>query len=182
MRCIPDEIPISLDGKFGEVGHSCEAYARAAYEAYRADAVTLSPNPDRATLTAFLSQANMATFVPARSPQPIDTLVSHAKTWSQSLPGTCGVIVEAGKLARVRSSAPDMPVLITSFNALKDEITPVAKYGPTPNGMGPIVDAGSSILYASSRDDFAEAAHVAARAWRDRLNAQSSVERDSARA
>ena len=44
---IPDEIPVLLDAKRGDVGHSAEFYARAVFEVLGADAVTVNPLPRR---------------------------------------------------------------------------------------------------------------------------------------
>jgi orotidine-5'-phosphate decarboxylase len=43
VRLIPPHIPIILDGKFGDIGNTAEAYARGVFEQFCADAVTLSP-------------------------------------------------------------------------------------------------------------------------------------------
>jgi orotidine-5'-phosphate decarboxylase len=41
--CVPPEMPVILDAKFGDIGSTAEQYARGAFQAFHADAVTLSP-------------------------------------------------------------------------------------------------------------------------------------------
>ncbi|MGD8244550.1 MAG: orotidine-5'-phosphate decarboxylase [Anaerolineae bacterium] len=43
LEMIPDHLPIILDAKFNDVGHTAQAYARAAFETLGVDAVTLNP-------------------------------------------------------------------------------------------------------------------------------------------
>ena len=40
---VPENIPVLLDAKRGDIGSTAAAYAKAVFEAYKADAVTLSP-------------------------------------------------------------------------------------------------------------------------------------------
>ncbi len=43
LRAIPPEVPVILDAKRGDIGSTAEAYARACFQVWDADAVTLSP-------------------------------------------------------------------------------------------------------------------------------------------
>lgn len=43
IDCIPDDIPVLLDVKRGDIGSTAAAYATACYDHLNADAVTLSP-------------------------------------------------------------------------------------------------------------------------------------------
>ena len=43
IAAVPDEVPVLLDAKRGDIASTAEAYARAAFETLGADAITLSP-------------------------------------------------------------------------------------------------------------------------------------------
>jgi len=131
VRYIPNDIPIILDAKFADIGNTAEQYARAAFEAFKADAVTVYP-------------------------------------------GACGLVVGATApeaLARMRAIAPDLPFLIPGIGAQGGDLAATVEHGPTQSGLGPIINASRSILYASSGADFAEAARAAALKLRDEINA-----------
>src|SRR5690606_20831957 len=54
---LPRDVPMILDAKRGDIGSTAEAYARMAFEVFRADAVTLSPYLGGDTLAPFLRHA-----------------------------------------------------------------------------------------------------------------------------
>src|SRR3989344_5236154 len=47
------KLPVILDAKMGDTGRSSEAYARAAFEVWKADAVTVSPYMGRDSISPF---------------------------------------------------------------------------------------------------------------------------------
>ncbi|HXF68870.1 MAG TPA: orotidine-5'-phosphate decarboxylase [Thermoflexus sp.] len=67
---IPPEIPVILDGKFGDIGWTAEAYAQFAFEVLRADAVTLNPFLGPEALRPFLSYKGRGLFLLIRTSNP----------------------------------------------------------------------------------------------------------------
>ncbi|WP_376791041.1 orotidine-5'-phosphate decarboxylase [Thermoflexus sp.] len=67
---IPPEIPVILDGKFGDIGWTAEAYARFAFEVLRADAVTLNPFLGPEALCPFLGYKGRGLFLLIRTSNP----------------------------------------------------------------------------------------------------------------
>ncbi|MFN8583854.1 MAG: orotidine-5'-phosphate decarboxylase [Dehalococcoidia bacterium] len=67
IEAIPDEIPVILDAKRGDVGHTSEAYARAVFDALGADAVTANPYLGGDGLEPFLAHEDRHTFVLCRT-------------------------------------------------------------------------------------------------------------------
>jgi len=63
-----------------------------------------------------------------------------------------------------------LPFLVPGVGAQGGDLAATVRHGPTASGLGPIVNASRSILYASSRRDFAEAARAAAIQLRDEIN------------
>ncbi|MGE5143165.1 MAG: orotidine-5'-phosphate decarboxylase, partial [Acidobacteriota bacterium] len=63
-------IPVILDGKRGDVGNTAERYAIEAFERYAADAVTVNPYLDDASLTHILTHAHNGVLPLCRTSNP----------------------------------------------------------------------------------------------------------------
>jgi orotidine-5'-phosphate decarboxylase len=187
---IPDDLPVILDAKFNDVGHTAQAYARAAFEKLGADAATLSPYLGLDTLRPFLDAAEHGVFLLARTsnpsaPQlqdleveghPLYQQIAHlAVLWDNELPGTCGLVVGATypeELGMVREIAPRLPFLIPGIGAQGGDLWRAVEHGPTADGVGPVINSSRGITYASAGPDFGSAARKAALRLRDQINQQ----------
>lgn len=189
---IPDHLPVILDAKFNDVGHTAAAYARAAFETLGVDAVTANPYLGLDTLRPFLASEERGAFLLARTSNPSapdlqdQTVSDHllyeavaqlATEWDHELPGTCALVVGATypeELRKVRAIAPTLPFLIPGIGAQGGELAEAVAYGPTtadpPEVVGPVINSSRGIIYASAGPDFAEAARSAALDLRDRIN------------
>lgn len=198
---IPDEIPIILDGKFNDIGHTASAYAEGAFGAFGADAVTTNPYLGEDSIRPFLTRSENAAFVLARTsnksasdfqdlgvelglplsddgsndPTLLYQIVVHqARMWNERFAGTCGLVVGATypqELAQIRTLAPDLPFLIPGIGAQGGSLDAAVKYGPTRQELGPIINSSRGVLYASAGDDFAQAARVATDKLRQEISA-----------
>ena len=70
IASIPDHLPIILDGKFGDVGHTAAAYARFAFDTLGVDIVTANPYLGLDGLHPFLERAGRGVFLLARTSNP----------------------------------------------------------------------------------------------------------------
>jgi len=195
IRYIPPDIPIILDGKFGDIGSTAGQYARGAFEAFGVDAVTLNPYVGADAIQPFLAYADKGVFALARTSNPgasefqnlvvergaqsmergmlYEAVVSKATEWHRQGPGMCGLVVGATypqELKHIRALAPDLAFLVPGVGAQGGDLAAAVRHGPTAGGVGPVVNASRSILYASSQNDFAEAARAAAIKLRDGIN------------
>jgi orotidine-5'-phosphate decarboxylase len=200
VRLIPPDIPLILDGKFGDIGNTAQAYARGAFEQFKADAVTLSPYIGSDSVKPFLIYPDRGAFVLARtsnknagefqnlrtqSPEPrtqtetgnallYEQVAQAASTWHAAGPGACGLVVGATaphELQRVRELAPDLPFLIPGVGAQGGDLDAAMRYGATRSGIGPVINASRSITYASSGVNFAQDARSAALALVEQMRA-----------
>ncbi len=193
VRLIPPDIPIILDGKFGDFGHTAEAYARGAFEQFRADAVTLSPYIGSDAIRPFLKYADRGAFVLARTgnehawelqdlevearpamddqragapmPRLYEKVALMANRWHAEGPGACGLVVGATapeEMQRIRALSPQLPFLIPGVGAQGGDLAAAVEFGRTRDGLGPVINASRSVIYASRKADFAEAARAAA--------------------
>jgi orotidine-5'-phosphate decarboxylase len=196
IRYIPPDISIILDGKFGDIGSTAEQYARGAFVALGVDAVTLNPYVGSDAIQPFLAYSDKGAFVLARTSNPgagefqnlvvehgakseergmlYEAVVCRAIEWHRQGPGACGLVVGATcpqELERVRALAPDVPFLVPGVGAQGGDLAAAVQHGATAGGIGPVINASRSIVYASSQQDFAQAARVAALQLRDDINA-----------
>jgi orotidine-5'-phosphate decarboxylase len=86
-----------------------------------------------------------------------------ADEWTHD--GECGLVVGAtypDELRLVRSVAGELPILVPGIGAQGGDPGDAVAAGATADGRGLIISSSRAILYASSGDDFAEAARQAA--------------------
>lgn len=84
-----------------------------------------------------------------------------AKRWNKL--GNLGLVVGATHpeaFARVRKLAGDLPFLIPGIGTQGGDLEKTLKYAPDSKGQGMIINSGSAIIFASSGEDFAEAARA----------------------
>lgn len=204
---IPDEVPVILDGKFNDIGHTAGAYAQGVFDALGVDAVTLNAYLGQDGVAPFLAHSDKAAFVLARTsndsardfqdlriaetPNPrigdegeseasgfgnstlYEVVAQRAVVWNERFPGTCGLVVGATyphELAQVRALASDLVFLIPGIGAQGGNVDAAVAYGQTQDGIGPIINTSRGVLYASSRDDYADAARRAADELRQQIN------------
>ena len=70
IAAVPDEVPVLLDAKRGDIASTAEAYARAAFETLGADAITLSPYLGRDSLEPFLANPARGVFLLCKTSNP----------------------------------------------------------------------------------------------------------------
>jgi orotidine-5'-phosphate decarboxylase len=191
IRQVAPHVPVILDAKRGDIGSTAEQYAVEAFERYGADAVTLSPFMGFDSVQPYLKYQGKGAFLLCRTSNPggddlqnqrlasVDgqpLLYEHiAKLahgpWNTN--GQLGLVVGAtypAEIERVRALAPNVPLLIPGIGAQGGDAVATVRAGWRPDA--PIVVSSSrAILYASSGDDFADAARREAQKTRDTLAA-----------
>ncbi len=180
-------IPVILDAKRGDVGHTAQRYANEAFERYGADAVTVNPYLGLDSVEPFLAYESKGVIALCRTSnpgardfqdlqvagRPLYQLVAAqvAERWNRH--GNCGLVVGATyprELGEVRAIAGSLPFLVPGVGAQGGDIEQVVTNGQTADGTGLIVSSSRAILYASQQADFATAARAATRTLRDAIN------------
>jgi orotidine-5'-phosphate decarboxylase len=194
MRRNAPHVPVILDAKRGDIGSTAEQYAKEAFERYGADAVTLSPFMGFDSVQPYLKYHGKGAFLLCRTSNPggddlqnqrlasvegQPLLYEHVAKLAQgpwNLNGQLGLVVGAtypAEIERVRSLAPTLPLLIPGVGAQGGDAVATIKAGyRQSNGAttgAVIVNSSRAILYASSGDDFAQAARKEAMRTRDVL-------------
>ena len=196
MRRAAPRVPVILDAKRGDIGSTAEQYAIEAFERYGADAVTLSPFLGFDSVQPYLKYHGKGAFLLCRTSNPggddlqsqrlssvtgEPLLYEHVARLAQgpwNLNGQLGLVVGAtypAEIERVRCVAPTLPLLIPGVGAQGGDAVATVRAGwRAVNGetVSPIiVNSSRAILYASSADDFAQAARREALRTRDMLQA-----------
>ena len=196
MRANAPAVPIILDAKRGDIGSTAEQYAIEAFERYGADAVTLSPFMGFDSVQPYLTHAGKGAFLLCRTSNPggddlqnqrlasvpgQPLLYEHVAQLAQgpwNLNGQLGLVVGAtypAEIERVRQLAPTLPLLIPGVGAQGGDALATVRAGSRQHEgrtSGPIiVNSSRAILYASSNDDFDQAARREALKTRQVLEA-----------
>ena len=191
MRRNAPHVPVILDAKRGDIGSTADQYAREAFERYGADAVTLSPFMGFDSVQPYLKSPDKGAFLLCRTSNPggddlqnqrlasvegQPLLYEHVARLAQgpwNRNGQLGLVVGAtypAEIERVRHVAPTVPLLIPGVGAQGGDAAATVKAGWRADALI-VVNSSRAILYASSGDDFAEAARREAIRTRDLLEA-----------
>jgi orotidine-5'-phosphate decarboxylase len=98
-------------------------------------------------------------------------VIARGKKWNMK--ENIGFVVGATRplqLKRARQLAPGMPLLIPGVGAQGGDLALAVRFGSDKSGQMAIINASRNIIYASGRENFAEAARDAAIAMKDEMN------------
>lgn len=186
IAAVPSHIPTILDAKFNDVGHSARLYAKAAFEVWGCDAVTVNPYLGQDGVEPFLSYADRGVFVLARTSNPgakdfqdleVDgeplylAVARRVAEWNGN--GNAGLVVGATysrEMTELRQAASSLPFLVPGVGAQEGSLEAAIRHGATDEGFGPLIAISRAIIYASSGPDYAQAARNAALGYRQEMN------------
>jgi uridine monophosphate synthetase len=175
LEYIPDEIPVILDAKRGDIGSTARAYARAAFEVWGADALTVNPYLGHDALEPFMEYRDKGLFLLCHTSNPgardfqslicdgrplYEAVAERALDWGMSL------VVGATYpevLAKIRKAAPAVWILVPGIGAQGGDLEATLDAGLNSQGHGLIINASRSIIYATDP-------RAAALELRDRIN------------
>ncbi len=191
---IPDNIPVIVDAKRGDIGNTAKAYAKALFDTLNFDASTVNPYLGFDSIEPFIEYHDKGVFILCRTSnagavdfqalycevendhRPLFEIVARkAGQWNTH--GNIGLVVGATypeELRLIRQIQPDMPFLIPGIGAQGGDLALTVRYGVDAQGEKAIINSSRQILYASRGKDFAEAARQAASELRDQINQQLS--------
>ncbi|MQF68872.1 orotidine-5'-phosphate decarboxylase [SAR202 cluster bacterium AD-804-J14_MRT_500m] len=166
------------DGKRGDIGNSSASYARALFDMWGFDAVTVNAYGGQDSIEPFLQYHDKGVYVWCRSSNPgakdfQDAVVDDDKgmvrlyeliarkldQWNTNQ--NLGLVVGATypqDLGCLREEYPGMPFLIPGVGAQEGDLKSVVRSGVNKFGRGAIINSSRSVIYASSGKDFAQAA------------------------
>lgn len=164
IRHCPDGRLMILDAKRGDIGSTAQAYARAVFEVYGADAVTLSPYLGGDSLAPFLADPARGAFVLCHTSNPgaaeLQTLdvggrplylevARRARGWNAA--GNLGLVVGATypeALAATRAEAPELPILVPGVGAQGGALEDAVRAGRDRQGRGILINSSRDIIFS----------------------------------
>lgn len=181
------EVPVILDAKRADIGSTSEHYAMAGFDYFKADALTLHPYMGEDSLEFFLKRSDKGCIILCRTSnkgaadfqdlvvdgKPLYLKVAEKITeWNKTY-HNCLMVVGATwpeQMAQIRKIAPEMYFLVPGIGAQGGDLAGTLKAGLRKDKAGLIINAGRSIIYASSNDDFAEKARAEALRLQGEIN------------
>ena len=174
IAAIPDDIPVVLDAKRGDISSTAQAYAKAAFETLGADALTINPYLGKDAVDPFIADPTKGAFMLCKTSNPgaadlqdltvegVDALPLHvhvaqlAQNWNTN--DNLGLVVGATQvesLARVRTAAPNLWFLAPGVGAQGGDLRLALQAGLRSDGLGMLIPVSRGI---SRADDPRQAA------------------------
>lgn len=196
VALVPKHIPVLGDAKRGDIEHTGASYARAMFDYFGFDAVTIHAYPGWDGVAPFLARPDRGAFVVCRmsNPSSVDfqdlrctfqgremplyQVVAHsAGQWNRL--GNCGLVVGATfprQLAEVRAICPELLILVPGVGPQAGDLDASVRAGTNDHGERALVNASRQVIYASQGEDWAEAARASALSLRDAINRARKAE------
>ena len=178
------------DAKRGDIGPSAQAYAKALFDVWGFDAVTINAWGGRDTVIPFLEDESKGVFVWCRGSNPgsadfqdvqvvtedgkmplYQNMALACREWDTK--GNLGLVVGAtvpDQLREIRAACPTMPLLIPGVGAQGGDLDAAVRLGVDNRGRAALINSSRGIIYASSGTDFAQAAALEAGKLRESIN------------
>ena len=163
------DIMVIADAKRGDIGNTSKMYAKAFFENYDFDAVTVAPYMGEDSVAPFLSyQGKWVILLALTSNRGADDFQYHnedgiklfervlslSKKWGNQ--GNMMYVVGATRaemLKEIRQIVPDHFLLVPGIGAQGGSLLEVAKYGLNSN-CGLLVNSSRGIIFAGNSTDF----------------------------
>jgi len=188
---VPDDIPVIVDCKRGDIGNTASHYAAAMFDWLGADWVTLNPYMGYDSLRPFIEYKEKGVFVLCLTSNTGSKDFQHltaeglplyrhvaekVKYWDKD--SNCGLVVGATQpeeLKEIRNVAGDMPILIPGVGAQGGDLETAALYGTANFSKPALINVSRSVLFASQEMDFAQRAREELAKLNDAVNAVRSA-------
>ena len=195
---LPKDVVSIGDAKRGDIGSTAEAYAKALYEVWGFDVVTVSPLLGPDTLQPFLAYKDRGILALCKTSNPgSGALQDLPVPWdgatmplyqaiarqmaaldadpsADGAAGQIGLVVGATypeQAREIRATAPNLPFLVPGIGAQQGDVWAAVEAGLDAHGRGIVVNASRGVTYASRGEDWQQATRDAAAALRERLEA-----------
>jgi uridine monophosphate synthetase len=153
-------VPVILDAKRNDIGSTAKAYARAAFEVWGADALTVNPYLGGDSVAPFTAYAEQGVFLLCHTSNPgatdLQTLPCPSRPLyeivaEQAAAWGTGLVVGATypqALARIRALAPEAWILLPGVGAQGGDLEAALAAGLRADGLGVVVNASRGVIYA----------------------------------
>jgi len=181
------DIPVILDAKRGDIGNTAKMYAKAAFEYWNVDAVTVYPYLGLDAIKPFLDYKNKLTILLIKTSNPDSGVFQNLKVGNSNLPlyltmaneikkwnfPNIGLFVGATypeELGNVRKIFPSSYILTAGIGVQGAKTQKAIKAGVDPRGDNLICNNSREIIYADKSKHFAKKVRNKAKEIRDIIN------------
>ena len=164
----PDHFTIA-DAKRGDIGNTAARYAKAYFETFGYDAITIAPYIGKDAISPFLEYENKHTILLALTSNPsakdfqyskendlllFEKILKLSQQWdnSENLMYVVGA-TKSESLKSIRKLVPNSFLLVPGVGAQGGSLRDVATFGLNSQ-CGLIVNSSRGIIYASDKNDF----------------------------
>jgi len=190
LKHVPQNILVIIDAKRGDIGNTSAAYAKALFDYFNCDAVTISPYLGFDSVEPFLKYKEKGVIILCRTSNkgaadfqslpcqfegktmPLYEIVAiKASHWNTN--HNIGLVVGATypeELKTIRQAHPELPILIPGVGAQGGDLELAVRYGIDAYKRGIIINSSRGIIYAGKGADFANAARRATETLRNDIN------------
>ncbi|MEJ2709088.1 MAG: orotidine-5'-phosphate decarboxylase [Anaerolineales bacterium] len=182
IAAVPEQIPVILDAKRGDIASTARMYAAAAFQTLGADALTVNPYLGYDSLVPFIEEPQRGVFLLCKTSNPgaadlqdlfvgehpqgtqaapvqiYEHLAALAGEWNQN--DNLGLVVGATQvqaLARVRRLAPELWILAPGVGAQGGDLKAALEVGLREDGLGLLIPVSRGIARASDPKQKAKA-------------------------
>lgn len=171
IKWIPDDTPIIIDAKRGDVSHTSKQIARYIFDYFGADATTLHPYMGKDSLIPFFKYKHAYNFVLALTSNPsandfetkkmatgftlYESVIQSVLEWKKTYPNI-GVVVGGTNmtlLSKIRQIDPCLLFLIPGIGAQGGNYQQNLELGKN-NQQEVLINVGRSILYCDNTKNF----------------------------
>jgi orotidine-5'-phosphate decarboxylase len=165
------EIPLVLDVKRADIGNTAAKYAKACFEFWDVDAVTVYPYLGLDSVLPFLKYKNKSTILLIKTSNPDSKvfqdlkvendpfylkMAKEIKKWQYENISLFVGATHPEELKAVRKLFPDKPFLTAGLGAQGAQTEKCVKAGVDKRGQNLICNSSREIIYAGSDKDFAK--------------------------
>jgi len=178
INYIPNDIPVILDAKRGDIGNTSRMYAISAFERLNVDALTVNPYMGYDCVKPFLEYKDKGVIILCLTSNPsaadfqkrqvnddskiskmvYELVADKALAWNDN--DNISLVIGATsplELGKIRNSVgDDIPILIPGVGAQGGNLEASLKAGCNSHNQLAIINVSRSVLYASREDDFAD--------------------------
>jgi orotidine-5'-phosphate decarboxylase len=168
-----DHVFLIADAKRGDIGNTSAQYAKAFFEVLDVDAITVAPYMGSDSVQPFLAYPNKwiillaltsnkgasdFQYIKSGETYLFEQVLKTSSGWGtpENMMYVVGA-TQAQQLETIRKIIPEHFLLVPGVGAQGGSLREVVRYGMTKD-IGLLVNASRSIIFASSKEDFAEKA------------------------
>lgn len=178
---IPDEIPVILDCKVGDIGNTMAAYVSAFFEELGVDAITFNPLMGSDVVSPILKDERNFGFALALTSNPSaedflkkEALSERISKWIVNYPQQqIGAVVGATQITELEAMRKQLQgriLLIPGVGAQGGDLQAVMNYAiDSPESPNILINSSRGIIFKDSGRSFADTAGLEARKLRDEI-------------